>query len=85
MPETVRHLTGTGVRVRPDPDRRHVERGYGAQRVLEMLAVLLLCRHRMLDHQDERLRDVDLVADTVAIQRVAGDRRRGLRRHVDVQ
>ena len=76
MPEALGHLAGAGVGIRPEPDRRHVERADRLHRRLEMPAIVRLGRDRMLNHHQERLRDVDRVADAVAVHALVGQHRR---------
>jgi hypothetical protein len=53
--------------------------------VSEMAPVVRLGRDRMLNHHQERLRDVDRVADAVAVHLRVGEHRRRLRRNLDVK
>ena len=57
--EAAGHFAGAGIGIGPEPDRRHARRRDRVQRLWIVLAVVALGRHRMLNDDQERLREVD--------------------------
>ena len=85
MAQRLRHLRRACVRIRPEPDRRQAGAANSGERQLEMTPVVALGRDRVLNNRQERLRDVDFAADTVAVDVGVGQRRVDLRRELDVE
>ena len=85
VPQAVGHFAGAGVGIRPEPDRRQLERRHHPQRRLEVRAVVVVRRHRMLNDHQVRLLDVDVVSDAKRVDVLAGDRGADVRGQLDVE